>query len=867
MKKIITLLSILWSSQTTILAQSFFQKLAPPPPAAQIMGNIDKVEEGSVEFADINNDGDLDVLVSGWNGTNSITKLYTNNGKGYYTIVENTPMDTLSYASNAFADIDGDGDQDLLITGWNGTNRVSKLFENDGTGSFTVVSETPFNGVSVGKVVFVDIDGDNDLDVLIAGYDGISDTTSLYINNGTGGFTVSNTTQLPGVEYGDIAFADIDGDNDQDLMITGWNKSIRVANLYKNDGKGVFYLVNNTPFEGVNYSSVKFSDIDGDKDLDLLITGKSDITRTAKLYINGGSGNFTESMGTPFIGVSAGDITAGDVDGDDDIDFVISGYSNSDAAITKLYINTSGTFDTSKVNDFFGVYYCSIQLADMDNDGDQDLIISGDRASRFTYYKSILYSNDGTGKFSEVGNESSLAGISNGDVAFNDIDNDGDLDIITVGFEYNSSLDFGGNSKIYKNDGSGTYSLFDETSIMKLYDGSIALADIDGDNDDDLLVTGRNGSTINTKLYLNNGAGNFTLVTGTPFVDVYNSSIAFEDIDSDGDFDLMITGSRDTSFIDGMPISKLYKNDGAGNFTVVPETPFDDINFGAIAFSDVDSDGDQDLFISGFNGEQRISKMYLNNGSGTFSLQSNTTIAEVANGAVAFIDLDGDEDEDLITTGIKNNGTTQTSLYINNGTGTFSIATSGIDSSLRGDALSHSDVDKDGDQDILISGGNFIRPALYINDGTAHFSLVDGSSTSTHYLGSQAFDQAESTASSFGDIDQDGDQDVIIIGLGNGFIAKTNIYRNISKGTSGIKNSTILQTIRLYPNPSQGSLTIKGLPTGALIKITNTLGQEILYTRATGETYKLHIFDKGLFYVTLYQEDGTIIGQPKVILQ
>ena len=84
-----------------------------------------------------------------------------------------------------------------------------------------------------------------------------------------------------------MAFSDVDNDGDEDVLITGKPERERIAKLYNNDG-GVFTEVSDTPFDGVWYSSVAFSDVDNDGDDDLLITGQNNnsLERIAKLYIN-----------------------------------------------------------------------------------------------------------------------------------------------------------------------------------------------------------------------------------------------------------------------------------------------------------------------------------------------------------------------------------------------------------------------------------------------------------------------------------------------------------------------------------------------------------------------------------------------------
>jgi hypothetical protein len=253
---------------------------------------FDGVFYGSIAFADIDGDNDQDVLITGQNISNErIAKLYTNDGSGGFTLVSGTPFDgVLASSSIAFADIDSDNDQDVLITGQNISNeRIAKLYTNDGSGGFTLVSGTPFEGAQRSSIAFADIDGDNDQDVLITGLNPSGQqTANLYTNDGSGSFTLVSGTPFDGVFYGSIAFADIDGDNDQDVLITGRNASSqRIAKLYTNDGSGGFTLVPGTSFDGVGDGSIAFADIDGDNDQDVLITGQNiSNERIAKLYRN-----------------------------------------------------------------------------------------------------------------------------------------------------------------------------------------------------------------------------------------------------------------------------------------------------------------------------------------------------------------------------------------------------------------------------------------------------------------------------------------------------------------------------------------------------------------------------------------------------
>ena len=110
-----------------------FEQVPPPPPAPQTIADFAGVENSSIAFADVDGDGDKDVLITGTdnsNPRNRIAKLYTNDGSGNFTEVTSTPFDGVAGPS-VFADMDGDGDLDLLISGeTNERISINKLYRN-----------------------------------------------------------------------------------------------------------------------------------------------------------------------------------------------------------------------------------------------------------------------------------------------------------------------------------------------------------------------------------------------------------------------------------------------------------------------------------------------------------------------------------------------------------------------------------------------------------------------------------------------------------------------------------------------------------------------------------------------------------------
>jgi len=355
--------------------------------------------------------------------------------------------------SLAFADIDNDGDQDFLTTGVNlDLDTLTILYKNDGLGNFEEVSNTSLPNAIYGDIAFGDIDNDGDQDLVIAGL-GIGNIsfTKLFVNDGSGNFSEVDNSSLEPITQGKISFVDIDNDGDQDVFISGnclelggWI-SLK-SQIYLNNGNGNFYL---SPFEDFStYGSFDITDVDGDKDYDILISGKSDFSSEAKavLYLNMGNGEFIEQENPAFIGTFGATVNFADIDADNDMDVLITGSHNDLQGIARLYINDGlGNF-TATENQLIPVQYSACDFADVDLDQDLDLLILG-LASSSNGPITQLYSQDGNGAFSSL-QDLSFIDLSQGAVEFVDVDGDSDKDLFITGFEAGNIS----RAKLYIND-------------------------------------------------------------------------------------------------------------------------------------------------------------------------------------------------------------------------------------------------------------------------------------------------------------------------------------------------------------------------------------------------------------------------------
>jgi hypothetical protein len=346
----------------------------------------------------------------------------------------------------------------------------------------------------------------------------------------------------------------------------------------------------------------------------------------------------------------------GDIDNDGDFDLAIMGWdeTNRHFQIYKNGANNKLTLSQSLT----GVSNGGLSFGDYDRDGDLDLAITG----KVTEYGTTkIYQNDGKGTFSDSGIE--MVDVYNSALAWGDYDNDGDLDLVIIGFRMGT----GNTAKIYENKGDGTFKDSGITDLMAVASGSVAWGDYDNDGDLDLAITGDAGVVTPNCIcmvyendYKNNPSSPFSPGVSN-ITDVRNSSLAWGDYDNDGWLDIAICGeTTDLEYV-----CEIWKNDGDGTFSKTQSLT--GVYNSSLAWGDYDNDGDLDLVVIGLaSGETRSSKIY-EYGSDNFSEDTEQSLDDVEQGSVAWCDYDGDKDIDLAVTG--SSGSAVTKIYKSAGFG------------------------------------------------------------------------------------------------------------------------------------------------------------------------------------------------------
>ncbi|MFV0468605.1 MAG: T9SS type A sorting domain-containing protein [Dysgonomonas sp.] len=392
-----------------------------------------------------------------------------------------------------------------------------------------------------------------------------------------------------------------------------------------------------------------------------------------------------------------------------------------------------------------GLFRGNAIWCDYNNDGFMDAFVVGRDTKAWTPAVFVLKNENGNlVRVDETVFPSS--GVYNAIFACLDYDNDGNIDLLYMGTTNGETSENSTDMFIhlYKNTGAeGGYSfeLVDsETGLNPLYveqEGNyasvISTGDYDNDGYTDIIMTGKRDGGRYVELYKNNGGnGTFTLQT-TPdegavaFHGVSGGSVAFADMNKDGLLDVIYNGWSDITN-DGL--TKLYINKGDGTFydNSIEIDIYANTMKGQIGVNDLNGDGNLDLLITGERYEggtwPRVTDLYLfKEFDGEFLFYTEVDsddagIDKMKNSSVDFADVNADGKLDIIMAGQSN--TAHTSMYINNGDGTYSFKHDLLGAYRSGAIVTMADFNNDGYLDAISMGYNNDLGAytgIYKNNG------------------------------------------------------------------------------------------------------------------------------------------------------
>ncbi len=437
-------------------------------------------------------------------GTDSVTESITvditpSNDDPIFSRFLDTEQVLGSFASRdlSFSDIDDDGDLDLLVG--NSFSYPNRVWFNDGNGNFTDSGQELGNQVSYG-IEIADVTGDGLDDFIAVNANG---RTNIWFNDGDGTFIDSNQS-LGNGDSQNASAADIDGDGDLDLLITTGG----IDSVLFNDGSGQFSSGYDLGEGSDTERSAQLADVNDDGLLDLTLAatnelplemyyntgglildssgslvalvsdtnsdGLEDLTfySPSTVLENDGSYSFTvkESDWTSSLSSYSGEGAFGDFDGDGDLDIHVGGTQTN---TNRIWLNDgSGQYSLEQtINETASSRATAV--GDVDGDGDLDILVANFDGAN------TLWLNDGSANFSDSGQEIGDSGTVSYDVKLVDFDQDGDLDAFVANNDQANALWLNDSSGIFTDSSEVLTSFYDDTNRF-------ALGDIDGDGDDDL---------------------------------------------------------------------------------------------------------------------------------------------------------------------------------------------------------------------------------------------------------------------------------------------------------------------------------------------------------------------------------------------
>jgi hypothetical protein len=339
---------------------------------------------------DYDNDGDLDLAVTGGEPAGSRFVIFQNNS-GSLSAGQEPRGAGLGYQLSALTpgDFNRDGHLDLFTVGFTGNGTVKSCeFYTNSAGAFSVNSQPWCSlGFGYGGGAAGDIDGDGDQDIVFSGFDSGGNKRLIIVTNGTAGFGIWQEPLAGPSAAGAVALADIDNDGDLDMAVAGYGISGRRFFILRNDSGALTPV--QEPFGtgiGLWSSSLAFGDLDADGDQDLVATG-SDGTDARFIVYRNDNGFFRkwqEPMGEG-LGIMSGSeyggqqaVALGDLDNDGDLDCVVAG-NGMGIYCFQVLRNDSGilTYSEEPLGAGNGFGNSAVNLLDLDSDGDLDIAVAG----------------------------------------------------------------------------------------------------------------------------------------------------------------------------------------------------------------------------------------------------------------------------------------------------------------------------------------------------------------------------------------------------------------------------------------------------------------------------------------------------------
>ena len=787
----------------------------------------------SVVVADVNGDGKPDLVVANECADSACTQhgflgVVLGNGDGTFQPVVTYDSGGYSAFSVEVDDVNGDGKPDLVVANEcassDCTNGSVGVLLGKGDGTFQAAVSYSSGGHDALSVTVSDVNEDGKPDLLVANYCADSNcltdgSVGVLLGNGDGTFRPAVTYDSGASHAVSVTVADLNEDGKQDLVVANYcgsssNCATGSVGVLLGRGDGRFRAAVTYSSGGYEAQSVAVEDVNRDGKLDVLVANvicapNGCATGSVGVLLGNGNGTFQPAVTYDSGGFSAESVAVEDVNKDGKPDLLVAntcvgngGFDCETGSVGVLLGNGDGTFQTPVRYVSGGTGASSVVVMDVNEDGSPDLLVANACGNNGNYGCMIgsvgVLLGNGDGTFHAAVNYTS-GGYQPYSVAVNDLNGDGNPDLLVA----NRCVDSGncnGVVGVRLGNGDGRF------QPVVTYDSggyeaqSVAAADVNGDGKPDLMVANvcadsdcTNGGVVG--VLLGNGDGTFQAAMSYGSGGQVAESVTVADVNGDGKPDLLVANG------DGS-VGVLLGN-GDGSFQAAVSYGSGGTSASSLAVADVSGDGKLDLVVANYCASSDCANgsvgVLLGNGDGTFQAAVSYSSGGLDTGAVVSGDLNKDGKLDLVVahycaTSDCANGSV--GVLLGNGDGTFQAALStSTPTPLQGiRALALADFDGDGKLDLALGAGNFLL--LGNGNGTFQTPMVLG---------------AGGLGIAVGDFNRDGRPDLAVGGVTvllniSAFLTSTTI-------TSSSNPSTFGQSVTFSATVTPKS---SGMPTGTV---------------------------------------------------